>query len=490
MAKKSKMLRVEHHDEDKIVAAKYIRVSTDQQAEEGYSIDIQKEKLDLYTKALFSEKGKEAAYLEYVDDGYSGGSIDRPAMQKLISDILSGDPSNKPTHVFVMKLDRLSRSQKDTLYLIEDIFIPNNVAFVSMNESFDTSTPFGRAVVGILSVFAQLERENIYERCRSGLERRAQLGYITGGRAPLGYTYCKEDDMIYPNEQADTVRSLFKRYIDGESATKLTIEFGFSRTTETVRILSSRVYIGEIKFSGEWFQGVHQPIIDKETFNTAQALLEQRKGTCGSNKASDLLVGLLRCGECGSKLFISRRTNKSNGQTYKVLVCQAHRGAHKKIMERMGETVPECHASFKGMSYQKVEEAVLSLVFERAKNVTADETVEREDPDKILNALKTRREGLAKKLGRLYNLYAEADDDVLLNTINGVKEEITLVDKRIALEEKSRAVSVTISNMRERLVTLENCWPSMSFEDRRSVLLDLIDYVSVTKDNVHVAFKK
>lgn len=126
----------------------YIRVSTQEQANEGYSIQAQKERLISYCKA------KDWHIVDiYTDGGYSGSNLDRPGIQKLIADI------EKIDMVLVYKLDRLSRSQKDTLYLIEDIFLKNNVDFVSMNESFDTSTPFGRAMIGILSVFAQLERE-------------------------------------------------------------------------------------------------------------------------------------------------------------------------------------------------------------------------------------------------------------------------------------------------------------------------------------------
>ena len=92
----------------------------------------------------------------YCDPGFSGGSLDRPFIKKLIEDA----QNKKFDKVLVYKLDRLSRSQKDTLYLIEDVFLKNNVDFVSMTENFDTATPFGKAMIGILSVFAQLEREN------------------------------------------------------------------------------------------------------------------------------------------------------------------------------------------------------------------------------------------------------------------------------------------------------------------------------------------
>ncbi|HBG12143.1 MAG TPA: integrase, partial [Clostridium sp.] len=130
--------------------ALYIRVSTTEQAQEGYSIGEQKERLEQYVKAMgWIISG------EYIDPGFSGSNTDRPALNKLIDEI------NQHDIVLVYKLDRLSRSQKDTMLLIEDVFLKNDVDIVSMSESFDTSTPFGRAAIGLLATFAQLERENI-----------------------------------------------------------------------------------------------------------------------------------------------------------------------------------------------------------------------------------------------------------------------------------------------------------------------------------------
>lgn len=120
-------------------AAIYIRVSTDSQAEEGYSIDAQKEQLSAYCVS----KGIRD-YEFYIDGGWSGSNIDRPEMQRLIEDV----NRDRISHVIVYKLDRLSRSQKDTLYLIEDVFNPHGVDFVSLNESMDTSTPMGRLMWG------------------------------------------------------------------------------------------------------------------------------------------------------------------------------------------------------------------------------------------------------------------------------------------------------------------------------------------------------
>ena len=167
--------------------ALYIRVSTDAQFEEGYSVDAQKEKLEQYCKL------KDISDYEfYVDGGWSGSNIERPEMKRMITDIKNREISA----VIVYKLDRLSRSQKDTVFLLEDIFNPNECNFISLNENFDTTTPYGKAMIGILSVFAQLERENIRERTRMGMYERVKSGlWMGGGRIPFGYDYDKNSEV-------------------------------------------------------------------------------------------------------------------------------------------------------------------------------------------------------------------------------------------------------------------------------------------------------
>ena len=185
----------------------YVRVSLDIQVD-GYSIDEQLVRLRKYCEAHGW-----TIYNEYVDPGFSGANIDRPAMLKLLKDVRE----KKIDTVLVYKLDRLSRSQKDTLYLIEEEFLPNGVDFVSMSENFDTSTPFGKAMIGILSVFAQLEREQIKERLAMGHIGRAKAGYWRGGsNAPVGYDFI--DGRLVINEyEALQVRKIFELFLNGET---------------------------------------------------------------------------------------------------------------------------------------------------------------------------------------------------------------------------------------------------------------------------------
>ena len=137
----------------------YIRVSTTEQAMEGYSVAEQEKRLRQYAGAMGYK-----IYKVHIDAGFSGASLDRPAIREVIRDVQAG-LVNK---VIVWKLDRLSRSQKDVLIMLEDVFLANGCDFISMMESFDTTTAFGRAIVGILAAFSQLERENIKERTTMG----------------------------------------------------------------------------------------------------------------------------------------------------------------------------------------------------------------------------------------------------------------------------------------------------------------------------------
>ncbi len=230
MARKSKMAKIDQ-PQGKLNIRLYLRVSTDRQAEEGYSLGIQQEKLTAYLDTMSGD----ISYEVVCDDGYSGGDLNRPGIQRIIEEA----EADAITHVVVMKLDRLSRSLKDTIYLIEDILLPHNVAFISLYESFDTSTPFGRAMIGILSVFAQFERENIYERTRSGMQKRVENGYWPGGgRVPFGYDYDPAQGILVPNSDADRVRYIYDQYLSGAGLQTIADQLGLKYEKVAYNILA------------------------------------------------------------------------------------------------------------------------------------------------------------------------------------------------------------------------------------------------------------
>lgn len=288
---------------DNMMVFGYARVSTDNQLE-NYSIEEQTARLEAYCAA----KGWTLLHT-YIDGGYSGGNTDRPALQEMLRAIRE----NAIDAVVVYKLDRLSRSQKDTLTLIEDELLAHGTDFVSINENFDTSTPFGRAMIGILSVFAQLEKDQITERFTMGRIGRSKAGYFHGGaNPPTGYDYV--DGLLHVNEyEALQVREIFSMFLAGKSINAIWRYLSAQYTTKwsaaKVRgILTNTLYIGKVHFLGKDYDGIHQPLIDEQTFQAAARLLhseerEAQKTTSQKNpfRAGYLLSGLVFCGRCGAR---------------------------------------------------------------------------------------------------------------------------------------------------------------------------------------------
>jgi site-specific DNA recombinase len=288
-----------------IRCACYVRVSTENQLE-NYSIDEQIHRLEAYCRA------KDYTIVKfYTDGGYSGGDMHRPALQQMLIDI----QNEMIDSVIVYKLDRLSRSQKDTLTLIEDNFLTYNVDFISINENFDTTTPFGRAMIGILSVFAQLEKDQITERFTMGRIGRAKNGYFHGGAyAPVGYDYI-EGKLIVNEYEALQVKALYERFAKGYPLhdcwcymkRTYTNKYGAWSSESLVRnVLTNRVYIGDVKFKGTYYKGIHEAVLPETLFYAVQKMFEKsRYGSSSSQhppfKAKTLLSGLIYCQKCQAK---------------------------------------------------------------------------------------------------------------------------------------------------------------------------------------------
>lgn len=180
-------------------ACVYTRVSTAEQATEGYSIEEQ----ELRCKASIAAHGWEYVGT-YSDPGISGRTMNRPGLQQMLKDIETG----LIDAVVIYKLDRLSRKQRDTMTIIEDCFLKNEVILVSLNETLDTSTPWGRAMIGILSSFNQMESENIQMRTQMGREAKIKQGGYAGGKPPIGYKVENGELVVVP-EEAEIVKLVF-----------------------------------------------------------------------------------------------------------------------------------------------------------------------------------------------------------------------------------------------------------------------------------------
>lgn len=248
----------------------YARVSTEDQAKEGFSLDSQLEKLRSYCKA----RGWEIVG-EYIDDGYSGRDVKRPAYQKMMEEI------DKWDILLVMKMDRIHRNSKNFMLMMEELR-QKKKEFVSMMESLDTSTAMGRFVMDIIQRIAQLESEQIGERVYDGMRQKAKQGKgVLGSPPPYGYKY-GNGRLVEVGNEIKVVRKIFDLYLDGKSLGEVvkwlnengikTKKGGRWNKKTVSRILSNPVYCGLIEWEDFLFKGEHTKVVSIEEFNRAQYL--------------------------------------------------------------------------------------------------------------------------------------------------------------------------------------------------------------------------
>ena len=448
-------------------AALYMRVSTDAQFEEGYSIEQQKEMLEAYCKAKRIEE-----YECYIDPGFSGSNIERPAMQNLIRDIREG----RITHVLVYKLDRLSRSQKDTLYLIEDVFNTHDVTFTSLNENFDTSTPTGKAMLGMMSVFAQLERETIRERTRMGMLGRLKEGYWPGGaRTPFGYDYDSAQGTLVPNADAARVERCFELLIAGYSPDNIARMLGFKYDNTVRNILGRKTYLGLIEYNGVCYPGRHAPLVSQEVFARAQRILDQRAAR-REWTSQYLLTGLLVCGRCGAKM----RYQKWGNAGVKI-VCYSQQRSKPYLVKD-----PDCDAPHYWAD--EIEQKVVEIMMARHVERSADGHPAPIGAQNALDGLRARLEAEKNKLKRLYALYASGDD-ALLELIDEQRDIVTGIEKSIAAEEEKLRSTRQLQSSCENISTILDAWDIMNYAERRAVVLEWLNAVIVSEGRITVDFK-
>jgi DNA invertase Pin-like site-specific DNA recombinase len=237
---------------------------------------------------------------QYDDGGISGGTLERPALQQLLSDIEDG----LIDVVVVYKIDRLSRSLMDFSKLVE-VFDRNNVTFVSVTQSFNTTTSMGRLTLNILLSFAQFEREVTAERIHDKVKASRMKGIFMSGTPPYGYKP-KDRKLVIEEEEARNVRWIFSRFLEVGSATELAREVARKgiRTPRgnpmsknfLYRMLNNRAYIGEAVHKGTGYAGEHERLIDQRTWEQVQSILQQSPRLRASNTRAEtpaLLKGLL-----------------------------------------------------------------------------------------------------------------------------------------------------------------------------------------------------
>lgn len=447
--------------------ALYSRYSTSSQ-DGNYSIEIQVERMEATCKS----KGWEVTD-KFVDAAYSGSNMERPALQNLLSRLDEFDV------IMVYRLDRLSRSQRDTMTLIQDYFLKNDVAFVSVSETLDTTTPFGMAMIGILAVFAELERATITERMRSGIEKRIQAGHrlASGNYMPTGYKKVEDNEvMVIDKIEGKKVRRIFDLYEQFHSITKIQHALkneGFTgrRFTTIRQILSNRLYIGEVRYKDNYYPGLHEPIISIEQFERVQILLSRHpKGANAGKVKESLFSGLITCGNCGEPYttYSYKVENKTKGNYYvRSYICRARRLPNEYDEKCFNET----------WKNDEIENVFLSQL---QVAIATKEISETRTQSTKNYALAIKR--LDEKINRLIDLYAEGDIDkkvldTKINKLNKEKENIVLEQSQDAQNQQQ---AISIEEIRESIGNFK----MLNFEAKRVIVEKVLNGIVIDGNNI------
>ena len=460
----------------------YVRVSTSSQAEEGYSIDEQKAKLEAYCEIKDWK-----IYDTYIDGGFSGANTQRPELERLISDV----KRKKIDMVLVYKLDRLSRSQKDTLFLIEDVFAKNDVAFISLQENFDTSTPFGKASIGMLSVFAQLEREQIKERMMLGKEGRAKNGKtMSWTTIPFGYDYSKETGILTVNPtQALIVNRIFTEYLNGKSVVKIIRDLnaeghvGRKRPwgeTITKYLLKNETYLGKVKYKDNVYEGQHEPIITQELFDLVQLEVEKRQISALEKynnprpfRAKYMLSGLMKCGYCGASLGLKYTRKDKNGISHHKYQC---RNRHSKDLEKRCESGWYSQEELEKDVIKELERLKLNPKYRNETLAKKEETIKVEEVKKQLDKLNNQ-------VSKLTELYL---DEVITRKELDEKNAKIKTERQFLEEQLENQKSNVLSIRKRKLTRLLKDFDveKMSYEEASKIVKTIIKEIVVTKDDM------
>lgn len=431
---------MENTQKKHIKAALYTRVSTEDQAREGYSLDVQRDYLIDFAK----REGWQNQFIDgkskiYQDDGYSGYSLDRPAMNQLLQDARA----KKFDLVLVYKIDRFSRRLRDILNVIDE-FETLGIQFKSATEPYDTTTSSGKLMLQQLGSFAEFERNRIIERVVPGMVRGVQAGHWQGARySPFGYRYDKTTKRLSIEEsEAKLVREIFQRYIAGESTQEIGGDFyqrkipsrsgGEFNSSLIRRVIRNKIHIGKLVWNEHYYDkkqktlrgyryvkndpskiieadGLQEATISEDVFYRAQSIMDRnRKGKFYKRHKRDYPVsGILTCAKCGSSYHgIYNVSNHMTGEKRAYYRCsgRASKNIHCGNSDLQAQ-IPEVHIL--GMletlfSSKEIQKGRLkNLIAERYQEEAMSET------SQAIEGVKKDLQGCSQKLAKLTDVYLE-----------------------------------------------------------------------------------
>ena len=467
----------------------YIRVSTQRQAEEGYSIPEQKERLEKYADAMDWK-----IMHTYIDGGYSGGNTDRPALQDMLREVERGNADI----IIVDKIDRFARNLVDTVNILENVLRPHDVAFVSRAEAFDSSSQIGKFCLYILAMFAEMERTRIKERMADGKTGRAKEGkYKGGGHIPIGYDYDQSSGALVPNEyEAAQVREVFDLFNSRTAIHTIMVQMNkkgyrtkYGEWGEgTIRyMISNRVYLGEISHKGEWYAGLHKPIIEQAVFDHAQQVLKEREKTWEryrpGKRYRSPLGGLIWCERCMAKYQLRNNGHNKDGAMRAYYMCYSRAKSDPKMVKD-----PNC----KNKTYR--DRDLEKIVYEEIRKLKTDPSYYPAITQSRDNA--SQRKMLEKRVAQIDGQISRLMDLYMLGTI----DVQAIQSKTTPLNNEKNALLAQIENLkdaapkmsRERVLELVNMFETeLAANDRTSgklhdTIAEIIEHIGIDGEEVHI----
>ena len=447
----------------------YCRVSTEEQSENGYSIDEQERLLEEWCKKMGY-----VIYKCYSDRGISGKNIkDRPALKELLSDAKAG----KFDMVISWKINRVSRKLEDVLKIV-NLLEKNNITFKSYSEPFETDTPAGRMQFQMMALIGEFERGTIAQNVKMGMIAKAKSGNWCGGRV-LGYDLVpnnspeeekKGKNKLEINEkEAEIVRFIFNEYSKGKGYKAITNKMnklgyktkkGNNFSVGSIRdILTNPVYIGEIRYNvrQNWSEkrrrninpnpirvkGKHEAIIDRELWDKVQLILESKKGKPSRIYDGEYpLTGILRCPKCGAGMVISRTTNTlADGTKKRIAYYCCGNWKNKGTSVCNSNTIRVDKAN--EYVFKKIEELVSNEAVIKAvvKNINKERKDKVKPAKRLLGDIDKELEKLDKRKRKIFEAY---EDDILTKAEFQIRKD-ELNEKIRILEEEKKPLLNTIS---------------------------------------------
>jgi site-specific DNA recombinase len=507
--------------ETKVVrAAIYCRKSTDENLHSDFnSLDAQREACQAFITSLKSE-GWVALEQTYEDAAVSGGTVDRPALQRLMDDIRHG----KVDAIVVVKLDRLSRSLSQFLHLME-FFEEHKIAFCAVTQQINTASSAGRLLVNVLMSFAQFEREIGSERTREKIQAARKKGRFTGGHPPLGYDLDRTSHQLVVNsDEANQVRELYRLYLERQSLIAVVQEVngrGWTKKSwqnakgiyrngrpfdkvHVQRILTNPLYVGRVTLHGDVYTGLQEAIVDEETYKQAQDLLVhnrngQKPGPETRNKHGALLRGLIKCSICGSAM--GHTYTKKGNRLYRFYTCTTRVKQGKGACSTPSFTAADIEA-FVVEQIRRVGKDP-----ELAQEVFAEAVQQRED---ALARLRSERDRLIKQkiqrdeeARRLTTMLAQpsredlrpgGDSDTLLRRITECESQAGTITARLVELEREigshQGASLNLDHLKATLAEFDGIWDVLLPHERALLIHSLIAQVVCSPDSeVQVVFR-